>query len=43
MTSKWYGYEIQIAGKAKFKQAVKILGDQFIEGNAERRFCLSRR
>ena len=42
VTSKWHGYGIWVTGKAKIKLAVKILGDQFIEENAER-FCLSRR
>lgn len=42
VTSKWHGYGIPVAGKAKIKQSVKILGDQFIEGSTERRFCLSR-
>lgn len=42
VTSKWHGYGIPAAGKAKIEQSVKILGDQFIEASAERRFCFSR-
>lgn len=39
VAQKWD--QIQVAGEAEIKMAVEILGDQFIQGSAERRFCFS--
>lgn len=35
--------QIQVAGEAEVKMAVEIVGDEFIQGSVERRFCFSGR